>query len=162
VSSNATTTTSTTTSTRVEVEIMGEIGAQSNGEGASFAQNEEHYHDVGGHETHIPMLVLIVAGAVLLICFCVFAFWCRLHLSAPKTHERVQSGIALDDLDMEMEEEEDVEVEVMETDRGRCENGCGGDDDYDYEYGMVHTGYGCVEPATFTAGRSDEMCMLPH
>merc|ERR1719295_2189856 len=146
-SSNSTTTTSTTTST-ANVQVMGEIGAQSNGEEA-FAQNEEHYHDVGGHETHILMFLLIVAGAVLLICFCVFAFYCRLRLSAPKTHERVQSGIALDDLDMEMDEEED-EVQIMETDMGiDIETDRGND----YEYGMVYTNFGIVEPGTFEAGR---------
>jgi len=155
-SSNSTTTTSTTTST-ANVQVMGEIGAQSNGEEA-FAQNEEHYHDVGGHETHILMFLLIVAGALLLICFCVFAFYCRLRLSAPKTHERVQSGIALDDLDMEMDEEED-EVQIMETDMGiDIETDRGND----YEYGMVYTNFGIVEPGTFEAERTDEMCMLPH
>jgi len=159
-STESTETSSTETST-ANVQVMGGIGAQSNGE--AFAQNEEHYHDVGGHATHIPMLLIIVVGAVALICFCVLAFWCRLRLSAPKTHERVQSGIALDDLDMEMEEEED-EVHIVDTDMGTDMENDHGHTDYgdDYEYGMVHTGYGCVEPGTFTAGRTDEMCMLPH
>lgn len=164
-SSNSTTTTSTTTST-ANVQILGQMGVQSNGEqtldqSGAFANNEDHYHDLGGHETHVPMFLIIVAGAVLLIACFVFAMYCRLRMSTPKTHERVQSGIALDDMDLEVDDENDG----METDMGidldvDTEN----DNEYGYEYdhGMVHTGYGCVEPGTFTSGRTDGMYMLPH